>query len=330
MPPRKSALKASRSSQAATLPEKTVASSSKTTLDDIPPPSIPESVTPGYEWEERPRQPLSEEDRMQLIHELVSFHPRTILDQITEAARDVIYPIVGGIEGWGEHQAEGMGEDVDRELAIGLHALETLFETHVDKAFDRFTAWCLRNAFDVPADLDVVLPWHAGLDFQRGEHVAALPKGEAGVVESLDQLRGRVEQMRLLSQRLEGAEKILDRRLEIAKQRKAEIGFVQEVLASSGLSPLSPKVSTILSSLQSLHTTLQPLEIQHPTLAPPALNGNGKAWELGRSAYLNWAVGKMVGGAAGDGEGRLEGVEKELGSVGDVEGVERLGKAVGA
>lgn len=39
----------------------------------------------------------------------------------------------------------------------GLHSLETLLESHIDKAFDKFTAWALRNAFEVPSDLEVVL-----------------------------------------------------------------------------------------------------------------------------------------------------------------------------
>lgn len=41
-------------------------------------------------------------------------------------------------------------------------------------------------------------------------------------------------QARLVSQRLEQAEKALERRLQIAKQRKAEVGFVKDVLSASG------------------------------------------------------------------------------------------------
>ena len=43
-----------------------------------------------------------------------------------------------------------------------------------------------------------------------------------------------IHQARLLAQRLILSEQALDRRLEIAKQRRAEVGFVKEVLASSG------------------------------------------------------------------------------------------------
>lgn len=40
-------------------------------------------------------------------------------------------------------------------------------------------------------------PSHEGLDFRRGQYVAALPGGEASVVASLDALRAKVEQVRL-------------------------------------------------------------------------------------------------------------------------------------
>ena len=39
--------------------------------------------------------------------------------------------------------------------------------------------------------------------------------------------------MRYLSQQLERAEKILDRRLDIARQRKDEVGFIGETLTAA-------------------------------------------------------------------------------------------------
>lgn len=42
------------------------------------------------------------------------------------------------------------------ELENGLHQLETLLEANVDKAFDKFEIYVLRNILTVPEDL---LPW---------------------------------------------------------------------------------------------------------------------------------------------------------------------------
>lgn len=87
-------------------------------------------------------------------------------------------------------------------------------DSHIDKAFDKFTAWTLRNAFDFQKDLELVLvsllnrfgkhladkkPWQNGMDFDRGEYVANLPKGEESVTEVIEELRTKVEQVSLSS-----------------------------------------------------------------------------------------------------------------------------------
>ena len=99
-----------------------------------------------------------------------------------------------------------MGSAADRQ---GSFQLETLMDSHIDKAFDKFTAWTLRNAFDFQKDLELVLvsfryqcdgqadtqPWQNGMDFDRGEFVANLPKGEESVTEMIEELRAKVEQV---------------------------------------------------------------------------------------------------------------------------------------
>jgi kinetochore protein Mis12/MTW1 len=82
------------------------------------------------------------------------------------------------------------------------------------------------------------------------------------------------------------------------------------------------------------------MEIPIPSI-PQSAPGT-KAWELGRQAYLNWAVGKMVhpesavaaGGGPGSGPGanseeRMEGIEREMAGVGDKEAIEAMGRAAG-
>jgi hypothetical protein len=41
-------------------------------------------------------------------------------------------------------------------------------------------------------------PWHKDLDFERGQHIASLPDGEASILSELDNLRRKVEQVRSL------------------------------------------------------------------------------------------------------------------------------------
>ena len=159
--------------------------------------------------------------------------------------------------------------------------------------------------------------------------------------------------MRLLSQRLESAESHLDRRLEIFKQRKAEVGFIKAILSSSGrmsptrpslasshhatpVSPLPPKAAKLQSTLTDLHHILSPLDIPVPANIAVA-TGNTKAWEMGRKAYLHWAVGKMVPGSAtgaemetgafGYGE-KMDGLEEQMNAMGGGAGMEKLVRAM--
>ncbi|WVF73144.1 hypothetical protein IAT40_007963 [Kwoniella sp. CBS 6097] len=350
-----------------------VASSSKVTLDakpiEIPPAEMPETLTPGYQFETRDKGAgLDEDQRAKLIHELVGFDPRSLCKDVTESARKEVYSTLDAIEGWAR-QISGNNPKMEIELATGLVALETLLESHVDKAFDKFTAWVLRNAFEFSPEIDPVLPWQKGLDFARGEYVASLPNGQQALDDSLEELRTKVEQSRMLAQKLNEAERVLDRRLEIAKQRRAEVGFVKEIIESAGLSPLTQPSGQILPSIKALHEALQPLEpislsgSMSALIQPigvgmqPGIDGNGngntnnghaKAWEMGRAAYLNWALNKIVrppsaqasdsgegGITAGGGEKpssgkvgneneRLEGIERSIeGVVDDREGIER-------
>lgn len=49
-----------------------------------------------------------------------------------------------------------------------MHKFETLLEAAVDKNFDRFELYALKNLFGVPEDVDIVLPHYEALDFGIG------------------------------------------------------------------------------------------------------------------------------------------------------------------
>ena len=46
-----------------------------------------------------------------------------------------------------------------------MHKFETLLEAAVDKNFDRFELYALKNLFGVPEEVDIVLPHYEALDF---------------------------------------------------------------------------------------------------------------------------------------------------------------------
>lgn len=60
--------------------------------------------------------------------------------------------------------------DVTEEIELGTAKFETLFESIVDKCFDKFELYVLRNLFVVPPDLIeggwIRLAHHNGIDFR--------------------------------------------------------------------------------------------------------------------------------------------------------------------
>lgn len=67
-----------------------------------------------------------------------------------------------------------------------MHKFETLLESSVDKNFDRFELYALKNLFGVPEDVDIVLPHYEALDFEIGV------EKEQALDEELEVLRRRV------------------------------------------------------------------------------------------------------------------------------------------
>jgi kinetochore protein Mis12/MTW1 len=105
---------------------------------------------------------------------LTGFSAAGHLLKIEEDARTRVTNTVGTVENWARAIAERQdgGTELEREIDIVRHSycrveaaadrqgsfqLETLMDSHIDKAFDKFTAWTLRNAFDFQKDLELVL-----------------------------------------------------------------------------------------------------------------------------------------------------------------------------
>ncbi|KAJ5786880.1 Centromere protein Mis12 [Penicillium pulvis] len=124
-----------------------------------------------------------------LLTEHFSYTPLSLIDDIINSINNLIYQAISSLEsGLIATPPERLGfshatngptiADTDDdgnivypeaklELENGLYQLETLLETNVDKAFDKFEIYVLRNILTVPADLlpYVRLKHYEGLSF---------------------------------------------------------------------------------------------------------------------------------------------------------------------
>ncbi|CAI7641884.1 unnamed protein product [Penicillium bialowiezense] len=124
-----------------------------------------------------------------LLTEHFSYTPLSLIDDIINSINNLIYQAISSLEsGLLNTPPERLGfshanngitipetdddgnvlyPEAKLEIENGLHQLETLLETNVDKAFDKFEIYVLRNILTVPEDLlpYVRLKHYEGLSF---------------------------------------------------------------------------------------------------------------------------------------------------------------------
>lgn len=132
-----------------------------------------------------------------LLTEHFGFPPLAIIDDVINAVNDIMYKCTQAMETYlNERQQKRLeeitkeknsDEDVvmegaedtqsaipDDEIQLGTAKLETLLESQVDKNFDKFELYALRNIFTVPSDLVregwVRLTHHEGIEFQQDDN----------------------------------------------------------------------------------------------------------------------------------------------------------------
>ncbi|KAJ9104504.1 hypothetical protein QFC21_002000 [Naganishia friedmannii] len=303
---------------------------------------------------------LNEDEKAALLVEILGFQPTELLQDITESARQQVDKTVLTIENWlskvvklsaavgvsvgdggGAALGKGKGkgksskaaaaagtvgeEEMMLEVDQGLHGLETLLNDHMDTALDKLTSWALRNTFEIPDELRLTLPWHDGLDFDRGAYAAGLPEGEIAVQKNIEELREQVENMRKLNHGLTLADRTVGEKVKALQRQKEAIGFITTLAKDAGVTSLPDTAREITSQMDTLYNTLStefetvvPLPSRPSNHSDPfstsssTTGGTGSAgatsgtsgggggaggtftreWEFGRAAYLSWAVSR--------------------------------------
>ncbi|KAJ1913444.1 hypothetical protein H4219_005219 [Mycoemilia scoparia] len=97
----------------------------------------------------------------QLIIEHFGYLPISFIDEIINAANEAIYRATDALTKFVEAE-QGAGESTNESI----HQIETLLEHNVDKNFDKFELYVLRNFFNIPKGLEqyFLLPHHASFE----------------------------------------------------------------------------------------------------------------------------------------------------------------------
>ncbi|KAK9236054.1 Mis12 protein-domain-containing protein [Lipomyces kononenkoae] len=102
-----------------------------------------------------------------LLTEHFEYPPIALLDDIINAVNSILYKCTSAIETFLQTQPPCTGIP-DEEIEVGTAKLETLLEGAVDRNFDRFELYVLRNVLAVPDDVAdgwMRLAHHRNIDF---------------------------------------------------------------------------------------------------------------------------------------------------------------------
>ncbi|KAF9112254.1 hypothetical protein BGX27_003727 [Mortierella sp. AM989] len=161
--------------------------------------------------------------QQQLLTEHFGFSPLSFVDDVINSVNNMIYQASMALQEYVEMQMDEMSArnalpdntDVKVECGKSMHKFETLLESSVDKNFDRFELYALKNLFGVPEDVDIVLPHYEALDFNIGV------EREQQLDEQLEILRRKVIATKALNYRLR-------KELEIEENRRRQLQKCQE------------------------------------------------------------------------------------------------------
>ncbi|KKK18348.1 hypothetical protein P175DRAFT_0147174 [Aspergillus ochraceoroseus IBT 24754] len=153
-----------------------------------------------------------------LLTEHFSYTPLSLIDDIINSINNLIYQAISSLEnglnstpperlGFGHASNSSTIPDTDEdgnvvypeaqlEIENGLHQLETLLEATVDKAFDKFEIFVLRNIFRVPDDL---AGW---IRLKHYENISLNPSPDASTPETILAQRRKLQETKKLNRAL--------------------------------------------------------------------------------------------------------------------------------
>ncbi|PWY89976.1 MIND kinetochore complex component Mtw1 [Aspergillus heteromorphus CBS 117.55] len=153
-----------------------------------------------------------------LLTEHFSYTPLSLIDDIINSINNLIYQAISSLEtgllstpperlGFGHANNGSTIPDTDDdgnviypeaqlEIENGLHQLETLLEATVDKTFDKFELFVLRNTFKIPDDL---MGW---IRLKHYENLNLNPPADVPTQETISAQRKKLHETKKLNRAL--------------------------------------------------------------------------------------------------------------------------------
>ncbi|KAF9935873.1 hypothetical protein BGZ75_004386 [Mortierella antarctica] len=205
--------------------------------------------------------------QQQLLTEHFGFSPLSFVDDVINSVNNMIYQASMALQEFiesemqkvvaGEYGPIELPQDMDpmTESAKGMHKFETLLEAAVDKNFDRFELYALKNLFGVPEDVDIILPHYESLDF--GISV----EREEKLDNDLELVRRQLIATKALNYRLRKELEIEENRRRQLEKCRLQIQFLKDAVKE--VEPVPQTMIFVRDNIETLHRRFQTL---HETL----------------------------------------------------------------
>ncbi|KAG0231026.1 hypothetical protein BGW42_000544 [Actinomortierella wolfii] len=191
--------------------------------------------------------------QQQLLTEHFGYSPLSFVDDVINSINNLIYQASMALQAYAEQEMADMDPTLI-ECAKCIHRFETLLEAAVDKNFDRFELYALKNIFGVPEDVDIVLPHYEALDFDIPD------SREQELDDQLEQLRRQVIATKALNYKLRKELDLQNRKKRQLEKCRDQILFLRETIKEFGdVQPLPQTLIFIRDNIETLHDRFQQL-----------------------------------------------------------------------
>ncbi|KAK6457192.1 Mis12 protein-domain-containing protein [Scheffersomyces xylosifermentans] len=203
-----------------------------------------------------------------LLTEHFGFPPITLVDEVINAVNEIMYKCTGGVNTFlkecRENALNNIGRDAknsvfkevsSEEIEMGTAKLETLLEMQVDRNFDKFELYTLRNIFVLPHDLVeegwVKLKHHEGIEFSSNSSVRKEELDEK-IKTLVNHIKLELQLRKILKLQIIKARKVI----KILRLFKKNLEFLSQSTTVQGNKPqLSAKAREALKSLSPIDET---------------------------------------------------------------------------
>lgn len=157
--------------------------------------------------------------------------PLAFIDDVINAANSMLYQAVSAFETFLKDHTHCPESEAEQ----GVHQIETLLEHAIDRNFDAFELYALRNVFHIPSELEdyILLDHHRRVDFGDGSETT-----DSTVDAHIYNLKKQIDESSKLTALLKSEIAQSETKLAHLEQMQQKISFLRESARIEGLFPL--------------------------------------------------------------------------------------------